>query len=60
MKYLLIWLLIVAVIGGYSNKNALDFAYFSKVAYEPIASINAWNCGAACSRFKMTDVRIGL
>ena len=58
MKYLLISLLIALVFGAYSNKNALDLAYFSKIAYESLASINAWNCGGGCSRFKMTDVKI--
>jgi hypothetical protein len=55
MKYLLISLFIALVFTSYVPKSGLDFAYFSKIAYDPIANINAWNCGS-CSRFKMTDV----
>lgn len=55
MKYLLIFIFIALVYASYVPKSGLDFAYFSKIAYDPLANINAWNCGS-CSRFKMTDV----
>lgn len=55
MRYLFFCLLIALALGAYNTHNGLDLAYFSKIAYDPIASITGWNCGS-CSRFKMTDV----
>ena len=59
MKYLLILLLAAVALGAYTPKTGLDLAYFSKIAYDPLANINAWNCGS-CSRFKMSDVTLHL
>lgn len=59
MKYLLFCLLIALTFGAYNTHSGLDLAYFSKIAYDPISNIGAWNCGS-CSRYKMTDVNLSI
>jgi len=49
-------LLIAVSLAAYSTKNGQDLAYFSMIAYEPIASISAWSC-SACSKFIVIDIK---
>lgn len=51
-----LFLAVVASINAaYSPKLALQMAYMSSIAYEPIASINAWNC-SRCYQYPLQNV----
>lgn len=57
MKYLpVLFLLAVVAQSAYTPKTALEMGYMSAVAYNSIASIQAWTC-PECSKYKVTDVR---
>lgn len=53
---LVVLLLIVAAECAYSPKIAHELAYMSSIAYEPLASINAWNC-TKCRQYPLEHVK---
>lgn len=51
----LFFAVVASINAAYSQKLALQMAYMSSIAYEPIASINAWNC-ARCGKYPLQHV----
>jgi hypothetical protein len=53
---LLLLTLLVSSLGAYSTSLALELAYMSSIAYDNVASINAWNCGR-CGKYPLQNVK---
>lgn len=46
----------ISIEAAYSPKLALDMAYMSSIAYESVATINAWSC-PKCNKYPLTGVK---
>lgn len=51
-----ILVLVLSIDCAYSPKVALQMAYMSSIAYEPLASINDWSC-AKCKQYPLIHVK---
>ena len=48
--------LLISANSGYSPKLSLNLAYYSSIAYESTASINAWSC-SKCHKYPLMNVK---
>lgn len=53
---LLALLLVLSIDCAYTPKVALELAYMSSIAYEPLASINSWSC-SKCKTYPLLHVK---
>jgi hypothetical protein len=47
---------LILSINAYSTTLAIELAYMSSIAYDSVASINAWNC-PRCSKYPLANVK---